>query len=150
LPPQKKNAVSQYNVEGKQLEAFLGPLESSILETIWCSKKRPMTVREVLEILQKKKPVAYTTIMNTMDRLFEKGLLERHVEKGKGGLYYVYWPRLEEQKFKEAAIREVLGSLIANFGTLVTSCLIEKAADNKEQLAALKEQLEKIMEEKKK
>ncbi len=102
-PSEKKTAVSQYNVEGKQLEAFLGPLEASIIETIWCSKKRPITVREVLEVLKKKKPIAYTTVMNTMDRLYDKGLLDRRIEKGKGGtyLYYVYWPKLEEENFKK-------------------------------------------------
>jgi len=143
--------VSQYNVEGKQLEAFLGPLEASILQTIWCSKKRPITVREVLEELKKKKPVAYTTIMNTMDRLYEKGLLDRKIEKSKGGayLYYVYWPKLEEQKFKEDAVRQVLSGLIDNFDELVTSCLVEKAAANGQQLEALKEKIDKTIKEKK-
>ena len=48
--------------------------------------------------------------MNTMDRLYEKGLLDRKIEKSKGGayLYYVYWPKLEEANFKEAAVRQVL------------------------------------------
>jgi len=148
----EKPTVSQYNVEGKKLEAFLGPLETNIVETIWSSKKRPMTVREVLEILKKKKPIAYTTVMNTMDRLYEKGLLDRRIEKGKGGVYcyYVYWPKLEEQKFKEAAVSEVLNSLIENFDELVTNCLIERAAKNDEQLEALKEKLEKTIKEKKK
>ncbi len=149
---EKKTAVSQYNIEGKQLEAFLGPLEASILETIWCSKKRPIKVREVLEVLKKKKPVAYTTIMNTMDRLYEKGLLDRKIEKSKGGayLYYVYWPKLEEANFKEAAVRQVLGSLIDNFDELVTTCLVEKAALDDKQLEALKEKIDKTLKEKKK
>ena len=90
--------------------------------------------------------------MNTMDRLYEKGLLDRRIEKGKGGVYcyYVYWPKLEEQKFKEAAVSEVLNSLIENFDELVTNCLIERAAKNDEQLEALKEKLEKTIKEKKK
>jgi len=150
MSSEKKANVSQYNVEGEKLEAFLGPLEASIIEAIWCSKKRPLTVREVLETLQKKKKIAYTTVMNTMDRLHDKGLLDRRIEKGKGGIYYVYWPKLEEQNFKEAAVREVLSSLLDNFGDLVTNSLIEKAAENDEQLNALKEQLEKIMKEKNK
>jgi predicted transcriptional regulator len=149
---EKKTHVSQYNIEGKQLEAFLGPLEASILETIWCSKKRPIKVREVLEVLKKKKPVAYTTIMNTMDRLYEKGLLDRKIEKSKGGayLYYVYWPKLEEANFKEAAVRQVLRSLIDNFDELVTTCLVEKAALDDKQLDALKEKIDKTLKEKKK
>ena len=67
-------------------------------------QKKTNTVREVLETLQKKKSIAYTTVMNTMDRLYEKGLLDRQIEKkGKNGMYlhYVYWPKLEEQNFKK-------------------------------------------------
>lgn len=147
----KKKGVSQYNIDGKQIEAFLGPLEASILQTIWCSKKRPITVREVLEILKKRKAVAYTTVMNTMDRLYSKGLLDRKIEKGKGGtyLYYVYWPKMEEQNFKEAAVRQVLGSLVDNFDELVTNCFVEKAASDDKQLEALKEKIDKLIQEKK-
>lgn len=149
MSAEEKRSVSQYNVEGKELEAFLGPLEASVIETIWCYGKKPITVREVREVLQKKKPIAYTTVMNAMDRLYEKGLLDRNLEKGKGGVYFVYWPKLEEKNFKEAAVRKVLNSLMENFGSIVTGCLIENAADNKEQLIALKEQLEKALKEKK-
>jgi len=152
MPQEKKTVVSQYNVEGKQLEAFLGPLEASILDIIWCSKKTSVTVREVLEILKKKKPIAYTTVMNTMDRLYEKGLLDRQIEKkGKSGMYlhYVYWPKFEEQNFKEAAVRQVLDSLLDNFDELVTSCLIEKAAKG-DKLRALKEKIDKTIKEQEK
>jgi predicted transcriptional regulator len=106
----------------------------------------------VLEELRKKKPVAYTTIMNTMDRLYEKGLLDRKIEKSKGGayLYYVYWPKLEEANFKEAAVRKVLSSLLDNFDELVTSCLVERAAANGQKLEALKEKIDKTIKERKK
>jgi predicted transcriptional regulator len=106
----------------------------------------------VLDELRKKKPVAYTTIMNTMDRLYEKSLLDRKIEKSKGGayLYYVYWPKLEEANFKEAAVRQVLSSLLDNFDELVTSCLVERAATNNEKLEALKQKIDKTIKEKKK
>jgi predicted transcriptional regulator len=106
----------------------------------------------VLDELKKKRPVAYTTVMNTMDRLYEKSLLDRKIEKSKGGayLYYVYWPKLEEQSFKEAAVRQVLSSLLDNFGELVTSCLVEKTAANDQKLEALKEKIDKTLKEKKK
>ena len=106
----------------------------------------------MLDELRKKKPVAYTTIMNTMDRLYEKGLLDRKIEKSKGGayLYYVYWPKLEEANFKEAAVRQVLGSLIDNFDELVTTCLVEKAALDDKQLEALREKIDKTIKERKK
>ena len=151
MPSEKKAAVSQYNPGGKQLEAFLGPLEASIIEIIWCSEKRPITVREVLEVLKKKKPIAYTTVMNTMNRLYEKGLLDRRIEKkSKKGMYlhYVYWPKLEKQNFKEAAVRQVLSSLLDNFDELVTTCFIEKAATN-DKLKSLKERIDKTLRDQK-
>jgi predicted transcriptional regulator len=90
--------------------------------------------------------------MNTMDRLYEKGLLDRRIEKGKGGtyLYYVYWPKLEEQNFKKAAVNQVLSSLLENFDELVTTCFVEKAALDDKQLESLKEKIDKTLKERKK
>lgn len=41
---------------------------------------RPVTVREVLEDLQKERTVAYTTVMTVMDNLRQKGWLRRDQE----------------------------------------------------------------------
>jgi predicted transcriptional regulator len=82
MSEEKKTGFSQYNIEGKALEAFLGPLESNIMEAIWGSKQTPITVRDIHVALNKTKKIAYTTVMSTMDRLFEKDLLDRKIEKG--------------------------------------------------------------------
>ena len=145
----KKPDVSQYNIEGKALEAFLGPLEANIMDAVWTSKKTPTTVREIFEALKKTKIIAYTTVMSTMDRLFEKHLLDRKIEKGRGGLYYVYWPALEKQSFQKSAIREVLSSLIDNFGEVVANCLVDETCLTEEERNALKDQLNKNMTKKK-
>jgi len=145
----KKPEFSQYNIEGKALEAFLGPLESNVMESIWGSRKTPVTVREIYEALKKTKNLAYTTVMSTMDRLFEKNLLDRKIEKGRGGLYYVYWPALEKQSFQKSAVREVLSSLIDNFGEVVANCLVDETVLNEDERKALKEQLNKSITRKK-
>ena len=150
MTEEKKPELSQYNIEGKALEAFLGPLEASVMEVVWGSKRTPVTVREIYEVLKKTKNIAYTTVMSTMDRLFEKHLLDRKIEKGRGGLYYVYWPALEKQSFQKSAISEVLSSLIDNFGEVVANCLVDQTSLNEEERKALKEQLNKnIVKEKK-
>jgi predicted transcriptional regulator len=144
----KKLDVSQYNMEGKALEAFLGPLEANVMEAIWASKKTPITVREIYEFLKKTRNIAYTTVMSTMDRLYEKHLLDRKIEKGRGGLYYVYWPALEKQSFQKTAVRDVLSSLIDNFGEVVANCLVDETCLNEEERKALKEQLNRNMNKK--
>lgn len=145
----KKPEVSQYNIEGKALEAFLGPLEANVMEAIWSSRKTPVTVREIHEALQKTKSLAYTTVMSTMDRLFEKNLLDRKIEKGRGGLYYVYWPALERQSFQKSAVHEVLSSLIDNFGEVVANCLVDETILSEEERSALKAQLNRNITKKK-
>ena len=150
MPENDKSRISQYNLRGKEIEAFLGPLEASIIGVIWNSEKKPLRVREVYEKLKKKKNIAYTTVMSTMDRLYDKSLLDRRIEKGKGGLFYVYWPRLEEQNFKKSAVREVINSLVENFGEIVTNYLVEEAASDEQELKALKEQVENIIKERQK
>jgi len=141
---EKKPGFSQYNLEGKAMEAFLGPLEANIMEAIWAAKRKPITVRDVHLDLNKTKKIAYTTVMSTMDRLFEKDLLDRKIEKGRGGLYYVYWPRLEKLNFQKSAVREVLASLMGNFSEVVASCLIEDTGMGEEERKTLREQLNKI------
>ena len=51
--------------------------------------------------------------------------------------------------FKEAAVRQVLDSLLDNFDELVTSCLIEKAAKG-DKLRVLKEKIDKTIKEQEK
>ena len=55
MTEEKKPDVSQYNIDGKALEAFLGPLEANVMDAIWSSKKTPTTVREIYEALKKTK-----------------------------------------------------------------------------------------------
>ncbi|MGQ9690814.1 MAG: BlaI/MecI/CopY family transcriptional regulator, partial [Thermoproteota archaeon] len=120
------------------------PLEASIVEIVWSSGK-PLPVREVYEKIKRKKKIAYTTVMTTMDRLYSKGLLDRRVEKGRGGILYVYWSKFEKHSFKKSAVQEVLNSLVENFGEIVASYLMEKISSDEEGLKDLKEKLEKAL-----
>ncbi|XHH08199.1 MAG: BlaI/MecI/CopY family transcriptional regulator [Candidatus Bathyarchaeia archaeon] len=149
LPADKTPAITQYNIEGRATEAFLGPLEATIINIMWNSKK-PLSVREVYEILKKNKKIAYTTVMSTMDRLHTKNLLDRQIQKRRGGIYYAYWPKFGKQNFEQSAVREVISSLLQNFGKTVTNSLIEEMETNDQELKALKERIEEALKTKKK
>lgn len=51
----------------------LGPLETQVLDVLW--NKGECSVREVLGHIDR--PLAYTTVMTTLDRMFKKGVLTR-------------------------------------------------------------------------
>src|SRR5215813_8154141 len=61
--------------------ATLGPLELQLMKILWSRGAR--NVREV--VTQLDRPLAYTTVMTTLDRLYKKGFLDRRMGTPAGG-----------------------------------------------------------------
>ena len=90
---------------------MLGSLEAKVLGVL--EKERRANVREVVDILNESdEDLAYTTVGTILDRLHEKGLVERTEEPYKGGSRYVY----EYVDFQDEYIDEVLRDVVALFG----------------------------------
>ncbi len=65
----------------------LGELEAVVMEHLWSSDDA-LTVREVLECIDRQPPLKYTTILTVMDNLHRKGFLDRE----KAGRAFRYTP----------------------------------------------------------
>lgn len=124
-------APSGYRPDSKDLEAILGPLEANVLNAVY-EMGKPIRVREVYEKLKGERKIAYTTVMSTMNALFEKGILDRKVTEGRGGLLYVYWPKMTRSEIERSVVKHILDSLVKNFGEAVTSYLVEMKESEKE------------------
>lgn len=57
----------------------LGDLEAVVMDHVW-SADDGLTVRDVLENLDREPPLAYTTVLTVMDNLHRKGFLTREKE----------------------------------------------------------------------
>lgn len=79
----------------------MGALESEVLEKIW-SQPEGLTPRDVLDRLDG--DLAYTTVMTIMNRLWNKGLLER-VKEGRA---FRYRPLQTESEVIAAKMSEAL------------------------------------------
>lgn len=90
---------------------LLGELETEIMEIIWFDKK-PTSVKEVTQVLQKKRKIAYTTVMTIMGRLVEKRLLKR-TESGKA---YLYQAAFSKDKFLTKVSRQIIKNFVTSFG----------------------------------
>jgi len=137
---------SDYHADGKHLEAIFGTLEARVMNAIW-GMRAPVRVREVYERLKKEKKIAYTTVMSTMNTLYEKGLLDRKITKGRGGLLYVYWPKRSREEVERSTVKQVIDSLIRNFGDSVTAYLVEVATSDDERVSAIRKLFESRLEE---
>jgi len=92
----------------------LGPLETEIMDIIW--ERGTETARGVYETLHKgRKDIRRSTISIMMNRLFERGLVEKKIEKGRGGLKYVYSVKVSKDEFKREVVRNVMDSLHDTF-----------------------------------
>jgi len=122
--------------------APLGPLEVTVLEILW--ERGESNVRQVADRLAR--PLAYTTVMTTLDRLFKKGLLLRR----KFDRAFLYSPRLSRIEWEH----ERAGNFVAGFlddpqpsRELLISCLVEAVGQYDE---ALLDELEKKIRVKRK
>jgi len=89
----------------------LGELEEEIMEIVW--KLKSASVRDVLAVLEKKRKIAYTTVMTVMARLCQKGILQR---KMNGHDAYIYKPVQCKEKFLSSASKNIISHLIKEFG----------------------------------
>lgn len=79
----------------------LGELENEVMTRLW-QWNRLVTVREVLEDLQREREIAYTTVMTVMDKLFQKGWLRREQE----GRAYRYAPVSTREAYTAALMND--------------------------------------------
>jgi predicted transcriptional regulator len=93
----------------------LGPLEITLMEILWTYG--PGNVRDVIDRLDR--PLAYTTVMTTLDRLYKKGLLARR----KSERAFVYSTALSREEWEHKRA----GDFVAGFLTpeLLISCLVD-------------------------
>ena len=120
--------------------ADLGPLEKSVVELLWASGES--SVQDVTQRLER--PLAYTTVMTTLDRLFKKGVLDRRLAERA----FQYKPRFSRQEMeRRQASAFVDGFLTRESGELLFSCLVD--AVGKYDAALLDELEEKIRRKRK-
>jgi predicted transcriptional regulator len=115
--------------------APLGPLENTVMEILW--HRGECNVHDVIEKLDR--PLAYTTVMTTLDRLFKKALLDRRKDERA----FIYAPRLSRKQWEEKRAGDLLAGFLAGpkpSGDILISCLVEAVGQHDE---ALLDELEK-------
>lgn len=106
-----------------------GVLESAIMNVLWSRSAdgAAMTVREVLEVLRRDRPLAYTTVMTVLDNLHRKGFLRRE----RDGRAWRYTPVASRDAYAAEAMTEMLSDSLdprAVFLHLVSQLSPEEAA----------------------
>jgi len=101
------SSMNKKKVTGK----VLGELESEIMEIIW-RQKVTTSVKDITKLLEKKRKIAYTTVMTIMARLANKGVLVRRLN----GPSYLYKPKVTKEQFIAKAVHGIFSSAVATLG----------------------------------
>lgn len=114
--------------EYKGIRSVLFDLEAEIMEVVWSQGLEEFAVAPIHEALEQERTIAYTTVMTTVTRLWEKELLSRR----RDGRRYLYTARLSREEFVRAMTRDVLESLPSSGRDEAMSLLVERVSEGDE------------------
>jgi predicted transcriptional regulator len=138
-----KIALRGFRPTDRGIKQVLGKLEADVIQILW--QRSNQTVSEVEERLRRKRVIAHTTVLTTLDRMYRKGYLTRE----KSGKAFVYAPRYTREEFERGLAQEVLGALLGGLGEPVLSTFVELVGEDESKLERLEELIRQKREEKK-
>ena len=134
--------IRRIRPEKTGVRAPLGELETAVMRHIWLCGATGCLAAEVQKALERERSLALTTILTTLDRLHDKGILVRERE----GKAYRYRAALSEAELQQRIVNGVLGELIAQFPQAVAAYFAQQTPqtetpDEQDALAALAQRL---------
>lgn len=107
------------------VEDVLGPLGAAVMRIAWSQGES--TVGSALQVLNqgRRQPLAYTTVMTILGRLFERGLLARE----RRGRQFVYRPVADERSSIESLSGRAVNELLDRYGNAAMRHFAEHLAD---------------------
>ncbi len=111
------------------------PAELEVLRILWQSS--PMSVREVMEALNRRRPRAYTSVMSLLCVMTEKGLVSRK----RDGRAFHYSAKARRQRTVSRMVGDLLGRAFEGSADLMVAHLLQEAQPTSEELAAIRQVL---------
>jgi predicted transcriptional regulator len=117
------------------------PAELEILHLVW--REGPLTVRQVMEHLDRVRPRAYTSVMSLLNVMTEKGLLERRPE----GRAFVYAAKVAREETLGEMVADLLGRAFGGSATALVAHLLEQANPDRRELDEIRKTIREYQQE---
>lgn len=121
--------INKIRLDKKGMHTLLSPLETDALLLLW--KLEQARVRELHRLLRRNRQVALTSVAVILDRLYQKGIVSRIVETGRGGGHYIYYPKSSKKEFEESIIDHTVNKLMNNFGRVAANYFYKRFSGRK-------------------
>ena len=112
--------------------------ELEILQILW--QKQSCTVREVHEILEKTKPVGYTSTLKLMQIMHEKGLVARDTT----ARTHIYTPLLNQEKTQKQMVKKMVENVFNGSAANLVMQALGNHKTNPEEIEQIKNFLDQL------
>lgn len=124
------------------LNRFFGTLEAKIMELLW--EANELSIKDVQQRLEKDKPVNFNTVMTVMNRLLDKGILEKRLQ----GRLSLFRPTQTKEDFIEDQSKKLTENLLDEFGGVVINHMIDALTEvDKSLLDKLEHKIQQLKKE---
>jgi predicted transcriptional regulator len=110
--------------------------ELRLMDVLW--QEGPSTVQQVLELLPKKSPLAYNSVLTTIRILEKKGYV-RHIKDGRA---HIYRPLVEREEASRSEIRHLAHRFFKNSHEMLALNILEERGVDADELNRLRQLLE--------
>ena len=115
--------------------------ELDILNVLW--ENGPSTVRQVNEIINRKKATGYTTTLKFMQIMIEKGILVRDASQ----VRHVYRPAISEAKTQKQLVENLLNKAFSGSAEKLVMRALSAKRIIPEELGRIREMIDEMGEE---
>lgn len=112
--------------------------ELEILQILW--EEETATVKEINEIVNKRKPAGYTTTLKTIQIMFEKGLVKRE----KVGRSHTYSAAIKKEETQQALLDKILDSAFGGSASNLVMQALGNKKTSKQELEEIKKMIKKL------
>lgn len=112
--------------------------ELEILQILW--KNSPLSVKEINDILNKKKRTGYTTTLKIMQIMTDKGILGRETE----GKKHLYHSKIKEDETQKALLDKFLDKTFMGSAQKLIMKALGSYKSSKEEIEEIRAMLNKI------
>lgn len=138
--PALNNPIRRARPERTGVRAPLGDLELAVMRHVWDCEAQGCQGADIQQVLERQRPTALTTVLTTLDRLREKGIVRRERE----GKAYRYWAVLDEEQLQERIVTGVMDRLIAQFPKAVAAYFAQQEMNGQEDAAGLSDLVKRV------
>jgi predicted transcriptional regulator len=119
------------------------PAELEILHLLW--SEGPLTVREVMQRLNRKRPRAYTSVMSLLNVMADKEMLLRQPE----GRAFRYSAALRREQTLGDMVSDLLGRAFGGSAAALVTHVLEQANPDAEELNEIRRTIRQYQQEQK-